>query len=686
MGIEGPTTLGYLRTLVAGGGGRRCLRRRRRGCSTMRSSCWRGRSSGAGTSTRRSRCSSAPPSSSVLVITLVNGVLYRGFLAGASRVFQPQNSTTRDGVVPADSSPRGPAAQRHSRRGTPSGYQGRNFVATGPHADELTRLNGTPAKEPIRVYAGLQTADTDEAGWTSWSANSTAPAPSTASCSSSSPPPAPAGSIRWPRERSRRCTTATPRWSACSIRICRAGSRSSATGRSPIESGRMLIDAVHDRWSQLPPERAARSWCCTARASARMAGQGAFAWLPDIARMDFSAVLWVGPPHESSLWSGLVQRRDPGTPEVEPRYDNGRTVRFSQADDQRDIAEIAEARRGTAPGCCSCSTRRTRSSGGRRIWCSPGRIGWSNRRAPTARRRCGGTRSSRFWQVSADMTNAVRRARRARPQLRRLRARRLGRRHRPRRLDDRGHRARPRGDAAVPDAADPSTECRPAECGHWLLAAALVGWSGLVAPRLPPRWLVPVHAALGASARRVHRCAARAAPAALSARAAAGPSGGGRGVRSGGGVHGRARRAARRWPMRELPRPAVGWLLVRIPIGTVWSEEAAFRGALGTVAAQAFGPRWGRIVQAAAFGLSHVADARGAGESVIGTVARHRGGGLGVRLAVRPLGQPRRADARAPGDQRGGSGGGAWSSSIRPRDCPFRADEARCRCRRCRSR
>ena len=35
----------------------------------------------------------------VLVITLINGVLVRGFLAGANRVFQPQNTTTRAGIV-----------------------------------------------------------------------------------------------------------------------------------------------------------------------------------------------------------------------------------------------------------------------------------------------------------------------------------------------------------------------------------------------------------------------------------------------------------------------------------------------------------------------------------------------------------------------------------------------------------
>ena len=33
-----------------------------------------------------------------LILTLINGVLFRGFLAGASRVFQPQNTTTRPGV------------------------------------------------------------------------------------------------------------------------------------------------------------------------------------------------------------------------------------------------------------------------------------------------------------------------------------------------------------------------------------------------------------------------------------------------------------------------------------------------------------------------------------------------------------------------------------------------------------
>src|SRR5581483_1031892 len=68
------------------------------------------------------------------------------------------------------------------------------------------------------------------------------------------------------------------------------------------------------------------------------------------------------------------------------------------------------------------------------------------------------------------------------------------------------------------------------------------------------------------------------------------------------------------------PASAPGWLWLRIPVGTVWAEEAAFRAALGGVAAEGFGASGGRMLQATAFGLSHIADARETGEPVLATV------------------------------------------------------------------
>lgn len=150
------------------------------------------------------------------------------------------------------------------------------------------------------------------------------------------------------------------------------------------------------------------------------------------------------------------------------------------------------------------------------------------------------------------------------------------------------------------------------------VAGGLVAWSAFIAPRLPPRWLVPTHAALSTAL-----AAAVAGPPGLRRQALR------RGLRGGltaAGLVGAAVGAVTPVPRvrasmaeRELPA-ALGWLLVRIPLGTVWSEEIAYRGALGTVAEDAFGPRWGRLLQAAAFGLSHIADARGAGEPVAPTV------------------------------------------------------------------
>lgn len=72
---------------------------------------------------------------------------------------------------------------------------------------------------------------------------------------------------------------------------------------------------------------------------------------------------------------------------------------------------------------------------------------------------------------------------------------------------------------------------------------------------------------------------------------------------------------------RTLPARPWRWLAVEIPLGTVWSEETAFRGALSTLAARGFGTRRGRLLQAATFGLTHIADARANAEPVIGTVA-----------------------------------------------------------------
>ena len=272
----------------------------------------------------------------VLAITLINGVLYRGFLAGANRVFQPQNTTTRESIT---------QPQDPERSGSPTslapwetlGYEGRNFVASGPDADELTRLNGSPAKEPIRVYAGLQTADTDqdradilvrELDRTHAADRKVLVIVPTTGTGWINPVAARSLELMYNGD----TAMVGSQYSYLPSWISFLGDR-----QKSMRSGRTMIDAVHAWWLRLPADRRPKL-VLYGESLGSMAGQGAFNWLPDISRMGFSSVLWVGPPNASPLWRAVTVRRDPGTPEVEPRYDNGRTVRFSQANSAAEIA------------------------------------------------------------------------------------------------------------------------------------------------------------------------------------------------------------------------------------------------------------------------------------------------------------------------------------------------------------
>jgi membrane protease YdiL (CAAX protease family) len=159
---------------------------------------------------------------------------------------------------------------------------------------------------------------------------------------------------------------------------------------------------------------------------------------------------------------------------------------------------------------------------------------------------------------------------------------------------------------------------RPDRIRAVALAATLLGWSA-VAPRIPLRWHPLPHAVVGTAA-------------AVSARSALGlsPPEVVRGLRWGSAaaaaVAATVAGSTRVAPVRAgiaagtLPDSTARWMLLRIPFGTVWSEETTYRAALGAAAARAFGASGGRWFTAAVFGLSHVPDARATGQSIPGTV------------------------------------------------------------------
>jgi uncharacterized membrane protein len=272
----------------------------------------------------------------VLVVTLVNGVLIRGFFAAASAIFQPQNAGTRPGIIQPTQPERSGSPESFAPWNT-LGYQGRNFVATGPHADELTRLNGRPAREPIRIYVGLQTADTADGRLNVLRSE----LDRTNAFDRKELVIIPTTGTGWVDPVAARSIESMYNGDTALVAMQYSYLPSwisfLADQQKSVEAGRQLVDAVHDRWALRPADHRPKLMLY-GESLGSMAGQGAFGYLPDIVERGFSAVLWEGPPNASPLWRALVVRRDPGTPEVEPRYDDGRTVRFSQGYDTPAVA------------------------------------------------------------------------------------------------------------------------------------------------------------------------------------------------------------------------------------------------------------------------------------------------------------------------------------------------------------
>ena len=274
----------------------------------------------------------------ILIITLVNGVLVRGFIAGASAVFQPQNSTTRLGVEQPG---------QPERSGSPTsfapwdtlGFQGRNFVGTGPTAAELTDLNGRPAREPIRIYAGLQSAETTE----SRVAVLLSELQRTRAFERRLLVIIPTTGTGWVDPVAARAIESMYNGDTALVAMQYSYLPSwisfLADQQKSVEAGRAMVDGIHQRWLRWPADTRP-DLALFGESLGAMAGQAAFGYLPDVAEMNFSSVLWVGPPNSSRLWRAVTDRRDPGTPEVQPRYDNGRTVRFAQASGAAEIGAV----------------------------------------------------------------------------------------------------------------------------------------------------------------------------------------------------------------------------------------------------------------------------------------------------------------------------------------------------------
>ena len=269
----------------------------------------------------------------VLVFALVNQAIPGIIIRGAESAFSVRNSAD------PPSTPRPTASERS---GSPDslvaweslGAYGKRFVGRGLNAQGLERVTSRPASEPIRVYAGLESAGSDEAR----AALVVEELRRTGAASRSAILIAPTTGTGW-----------VDPVAALSLEVLYDGDTAIAAAQysylpSGVQfiadtdkvraSGKALVTAIVAWWKTLPEGDRPRL-LLYGESMGVLAGEAAFDDLADVLK-SVDGVLWVGPPNSSQLWRDLVTRRDPGTREVDPTYSAGLTVRFAQDEEDMD--------------------------------------------------------------------------------------------------------------------------------------------------------------------------------------------------------------------------------------------------------------------------------------------------------------------------------------------------------------
>jgi uncharacterized membrane protein len=212
------------------------------------------------------------------------------------------------------------------------GLEGRSFVAGGPRPEELRQFAGGGAREPIRVYAGLRSADDVEAEARlvveeldrtgAWDRHVVAVYTSTGT-GLVDPDVADSLELLWGGD----TAIASMQYSYLPSWLAFLGDRQSAA-----DAGRVLIDAVRSRWEELPPE--ARPELVVVGESLGSYGtESAFRDAEQLAgRVD--AAYLIGPPFMSPIWQELVEERDPDSPVWLPEVGAGEEVRFANGREQ----------------------------------------------------------------------------------------------------------------------------------------------------------------------------------------------------------------------------------------------------------------------------------------------------------------------------------------------------------------
>ncbi|MGV0626769.1 alpha/beta hydrolase [Mycolicibacter minnesotensis] len=276
----------------------------------------------------------APPRVSAVVAVALLAALFVAILDGVvvKAAMNTMNSTF--GAINEETSPDQASPSSRLRSGGPEslasweslGHQGRIFVAGGPTVAKLSAFNKAPAREPIRAYAGLNSAD----GIKATAELAAAELARTGGLNRAVVAVATTTGTGWINEAE-----------ACALEYMFNGDTAIVSMQYSFlpswlsflvdkenarQAGQALFEAVDKRVRALPESKRPKL-VVFGESLGSFGGEASFMSLNNlVARTD--GALFSGPTFQNTIWKDLTINRDAGSPQWLPIYDDGRAVRF----------------------------------------------------------------------------------------------------------------------------------------------------------------------------------------------------------------------------------------------------------------------------------------------------------------------------------------------------------------------
>ncbi|MEX1198631.1 MAG: alpha/beta-hydrolase family protein [Pseudohongiellaceae bacterium] len=262
----------------------------------------------------------------VLFWSIIDGVLFSLALQAADRSYQRIDALIDPEIEP----PRNPlrtGSETSMLDWEQLGRQGRRFLSSGPRAEDIAEFTDGVAREPIRIYVGLNSAETPEeraelalaelqrvnafdrsvlvimtptgTGWID---------------------PASIDTLEYLHRGDVATVAAQYSYLPSPLALMQEGEYG-------VDMARALFQAIYRHWSALPADQRPDMYLQGMSLGA-LNSDRSFDFY-DIIDDPFDGALWIGPPFRSETWRDVTQRRDPGSPAWLPRFRGGEVVRFA---------------------------------------------------------------------------------------------------------------------------------------------------------------------------------------------------------------------------------------------------------------------------------------------------------------------------------------------------------------------